>query len=186
MPGGFVCSGSLKGRSPSDEIRDAVPAGAAPEALQARSSAPSTRSTRPAGIELDSLSSLGPTFVLKADVHPAEERPPIVAEMWLYPDGSRILELSTKCLPNEAFQVAAEARAYLEVHGRRPERGPADEDASRRSTSSGPSCARRRRTGPRTAGSAAGTKAATTPRRRTTTGATTRRTTTRKATTTKR
>jgi hypothetical protein len=33
--------------------------------------------------------------------------------MWLYPDGGRIVELSTKCLPSEAFQVAAEARAYL-------------------------------------------------------------------------
>jgi hypothetical protein len=37
----------------------------------------------------------------------------MVAEMWLYPDGSRILELSTKCRPAEAFQVAAETRAYL-------------------------------------------------------------------------
>ena len=33
--------------------------------------------------------------------------------MWFYPDGSRILELSTKCAPAEAFQVAAETRAYL-------------------------------------------------------------------------
>ena len=37
--------------------------------------------------------------------------------MWLYQDGSRILELSTKALPNEAFQVAAEARAYLVSKG---------------------------------------------------------------------
>jgi len=34
-------------------------------------------------------------------------------EVWLYPDGSRIVELSTKAVPSEAFQVAAEARAYL-------------------------------------------------------------------------
>ena len=33
--------------------------------------------------------------------------------MWLYPDGSRILELSTKATPSDAFQVAAETRAYL-------------------------------------------------------------------------
>ena len=37
--------------------------------------------------------------------------------MWLYPDGSRILELSTKCAPAEAFQVAAEARAFLTAQG---------------------------------------------------------------------
>ena len=37
----------------------------------------------------------------------------MVAELWFYPNGTRILELSTKCLPNEAFQVAAETRAFL-------------------------------------------------------------------------
>ena len=37
--------------------------------------------------------------------------------MWLYPDESRILELSTKCLPAEAFQTAAETRAYLTQRG---------------------------------------------------------------------
>jgi hypothetical protein len=41
----------------------------------------------------------------------------MVAEMWLYPDGARIFELSTKCLPSEPFQVATEARVYLGEHG---------------------------------------------------------------------
>jgi hypothetical protein len=41
----------------------------------------------------------------------------IVAEAWLFPDGSRILEISLKCLPAEAFQVAAEARAWLAKRG---------------------------------------------------------------------
>ena len=30
--------------------------------------------------------------------------------MWLYPDGSRILELSTNAPPDGAFQVTAESR----------------------------------------------------------------------------
>ena len=37
--------------------------------------------------------------------------------MWIYPDGSRILELSTRCETNEAFQVAAETRAFLVERG---------------------------------------------------------------------
>ncbi len=37
--------------------------------------------------------------------------------MALYPDNSRILELSTKCAPSEAFQVAAETRAFLAGRG---------------------------------------------------------------------
>jgi hypothetical protein len=40
-----------------------------------------------------------------------------VAEVWLYPDGSRILGLSTRCDSAEAFQVAAELRVYLAAHG---------------------------------------------------------------------
>ena len=44
---------------------------------------------------------------------PADFKRPMVAELWFYPDGSRILELSTKCKPSEAFQVAAETRAFL-------------------------------------------------------------------------
>ena len=31
----------------------------------------------------------------------------MVAEVWMYPSASRVLELSTKCLPGEAFDVAA-------------------------------------------------------------------------------
>ena len=41
----------------------------------------------------------------------------MVAELWLYPSGDRIFELSTKCLPSEAFQVAAETRVYLSENG---------------------------------------------------------------------
>jgi hypothetical protein len=41
----------------------------------------------------------------------------MVAELWFLPDGSRILELSTKCTPAEAFQAAAEAKVFLARHG---------------------------------------------------------------------
>ena len=52
--------------------------------------------------------------MLKLQVHPPGARPHgWSAELWLYPDGSRILELSTKCVPAEAIKRAVEARAYL-------------------------------------------------------------------------
>jgi hypothetical protein len=56
---------------------------------------------------------LGPTFLLKAKHNPKNFNRRIVIEMWLYPDGSRILEISTKSPPEEAFQVAAEFKSYL-------------------------------------------------------------------------
>jgi hypothetical protein len=71
----------------------------------------------PAGIDFDALVPLGPTFILKLTFFPKELQRRFVAELWLYQDGSRILELSTKALANEAFQVAAETRAYLVSKG---------------------------------------------------------------------
>ena len=41
----------------------------------------------------------------------------LVSELWLYPDNSMILELSTKCAPSEAFQVAAETGSFLTQKG---------------------------------------------------------------------
>jgi hypothetical protein len=75
------------------------------------------RAHAPDAIELDDLAVLGPIFVLKLKWQPRGFARKMVAEMWLYPDGARIFELSTKCLPDEAFQVAAEARLFLSEHG---------------------------------------------------------------------
>jgi hypothetical protein len=71
----------------------------------------------PEGIELDDLTLLGPIFVLKLSWTPKQLRQKMVAEAWFYPNGSRILELSTKCPPAEMFQAAAEARGYLADNG---------------------------------------------------------------------
>jgi hypothetical protein len=71
----------------------------------------------PEGLELGDLSILGPILVLKLKFAPEEYGRKLVAELWLYPDNSLLLELSTKCPPSEAFQVAAETRAFLTQHG---------------------------------------------------------------------
>ena len=71
----------------------------------------------PEGLDLDALSILGPVFVLKLRFSPEGYDRKLVAELWLYPDNSMVLELSTKCAPGEAFQVAAETRAFLLERG---------------------------------------------------------------------
>jgi hypothetical protein len=60
---------------------------------------------------------LGPINVFKLKFAPKGFSRRLVAELWLYPDGERILELSTKCAPGEGFQVAAEMRAFLADRG---------------------------------------------------------------------
>ena len=117
LPGGFVCSASFKGRSTNTEVRDAVRGQRPLRKVFSKEQRAFYAQRAPEGVTLDELVPLGPTFILKAVLNPTELGRRFVAEMWLYPDGSRILELSTKCVPGEAFQVAGEARAYLVAHG---------------------------------------------------------------------
>jgi hypothetical protein len=117
MPGGFVCSGSMKGVSTGADIHDAVRGRKALRRIFSKEQREFYRKHAPAGIELDALVPLGPTFLLKLTFMPKALQRKFVAEMWLYPDGSRILELSTKATPSNAFQIAAESRAYLVSKG---------------------------------------------------------------------
>jgi hypothetical protein len=117
MPGGFVCSASFKGVCSGKEVRD-VAAGAAPvSSLFSKEQRAFYKAHAPVGIGMSSLVAMGPCFVLKAKHQPDDFERRIVVEMWLYPDGSRILEVSTKCLPNEGFQAGAEFKAYLARQG---------------------------------------------------------------------
>jgi hypothetical protein len=117
MPGGFVCSASFKGICRSQDVRD-VAAGTLPlRKLFSKEQRAFYDAHAPAGLTMDKLVVLGPTFLLKAKHLPKDFDYRLVIELWLYPDGSRILELSTKCPPNQTFQVAAEFKAYLAKHG---------------------------------------------------------------------
>jgi hypothetical protein len=117
IPGGFVCSGRLKCEADSDAIRRVLLGERALRKLYTKEQRSLFKAHAPDGIELDDLSALGPIFVLKLKWQPRDFGRKMVAEMWLYPNGERIFELSTKCLPSEAFDVAAEARVYLAGHG---------------------------------------------------------------------
>ena len=116
MPGGYVCSASFKGTSTNERVMQ-VALGERPIGkLFSKGQRAFYADHAPEGLGLDDLSILGPINLVKLKFRGDLGRK-VVAELWLYPDGTRILELSTKCAPSEAFQVAAEARAYLESNG---------------------------------------------------------------------
>lgn len=121
MRGGFVCSGSFKGVAKAP-IRETLLEGRPLRKLFSKGQREFYAEHAPAGVALDDLVQLGPIFVLKLKGQPAGLERKVVVELWSYPDGSRILELSTKCLPDEAFRVTAEVREWLESRGI----GPAD------------------------------------------------------------
>jgi hypothetical protein len=117
MPGGYVCSATLKGVVPKDGVRVAVKGEQPLRKLFTKEQRAFYAQHAPEGIAIDDLTILGPIFVLKLKSPPGVKGRRLVSEMWLYPDGSRILELSTKCLTTEAFQVAAEGRVFLSERG---------------------------------------------------------------------
>jgi hypothetical protein len=116
MPGGYVCSASYKGKVPLGAVKQVLMGTQQTRKLFSKPQRAFFKEQAD-GIELDELSVLGPLTVLKLKFEPPEFARRMVAELWFYPDGSRILELSTKCQPSEAFQVAFETRAFLASKG---------------------------------------------------------------------
>jgi hypothetical protein len=117
MPGGYVCSASLKGKPATGDTRK-VGLGEEPiRRLFSKDQRAFFKAHAPEGISMDSLSVLGPIFVLKGNFTPDGFNRQLTAEMWLYPDGRRLLELSTKCAPGEMMQAATEARLFFGEHG---------------------------------------------------------------------
>jgi hypothetical protein len=113
MPGGFVCSGSFKGTASNEAIREVAAGRRSIRKLFSKAQREFYAAHAPDGLELDQLSVLGPIPILKLKIKPEGFGRRLVGELWLYPDGSQIVELSTKAQPSEAFQVATEARGLL-------------------------------------------------------------------------
>jgi hypothetical protein len=117
MPGGYVCSASFKAKLAKPRVKG-VARGETPVHKAFTEEQRAFYAAHAAsGVALDELVVLGPVAVFKLKLPVEELGRKLTLEMWNYPDGSRILELSTKCEPSEAFQVAAEARAYLSSRG---------------------------------------------------------------------
>jgi len=117
VPGSFVCSGTLKAKMDNAEVRDVAFGRASLESLLSDEQRKLFAEHAPEGIALDDLAVLGPILVLKLKFQPEGYAGQMVLEVWSYPDSSRVLELSTKCRPREAFQVAAETRVFLSKRG---------------------------------------------------------------------
>jgi hypothetical protein len=116
-PSGYVCSGTLKGKLKPDRVERAVHGRLPIRKLFSKRQRAFFGAHAPEGLTLDDLAVLGPMFVLKLKTSPEGIDRKLVSEMWLYPDGARILELSTKCAPPEMFDTAAEARSFLSKRG---------------------------------------------------------------------
>jgi hypothetical protein len=117
MPGGYVCSASLKNRLEASSVQAVTVGGRPIHKLFSKEQRAFYAANAPSGLALDDLVVLGPVTVFKLKFSPEGYDRAMVAELWYYPDNSRILELSTKCLPGEALQAGVESRVFLKGRG---------------------------------------------------------------------
>jgi hypothetical protein len=118
MPGAFVCSGSLKAKVDNSDVREVMQGKRPVRKLFSPEQRFLYAEYAPKGVDLDSLTACGPINLVKSKF--ALKEYPAVAELWFYPDGSRTLELSMRCAPDEAVRIAADARAFLASRGIEP------------------------------------------------------------------
>jgi hypothetical protein len=117
MPDGtFMCSASYKGDATGQDVLDVTHGMKTIRSLFSKEQLAFYEAHAPAGIDMNLLRIQGPILVLKAKHRPKEFKRGITVELWLWPDGKHILEISTKCAPAEAFQTGLEFRTYLERH----------------------------------------------------------------------
>jgi hypothetical protein len=113
MPGSYVCSASFKGRAKTGAVAE-VTAGERPlRKLFSKPQRSFFEEHSPDGVDLDDLAVLGPVHALKLKVSPEGLGRRLAVELWFYPDGSRILELSTKCAPADWFEATTTSRNFL-------------------------------------------------------------------------
>ncbi|GAB7004537.1 hypothetical protein JCM18899A_20100 [Nocardioides sp. AN3] len=117
MPGGYVCSGSMKHTVTAAAVLASTSGEQPLRKLFSKEQRAFYAAHAPAGLALDDLSVLGPILVLKLKFNPADLAQRLVVELWTYPDGSRVVELSTKAVPGQALPVAVHARSYLQSLG---------------------------------------------------------------------
>ena len=117
MPGGFVCSATLGAKMRPGKVKEALSGGRTRRSLFTKAQRAFYERSAADAPPIDELSTLGPITVLKLKFSPHGYEGRLVAELWTYPDGSRILELSTKAATSEAFETAARTRRFLEERG---------------------------------------------------------------------
>ena len=117
MPKGYVCSASMKGKTTADDVRAVIRKKMKIRDLFTKNQRAFYKANAPDGLKLSELSVLGPINLMRLPFEPDGLKRKFVAELWMYPDGSRILELSTKAQPGDAFDVAAATRDFLKKKG---------------------------------------------------------------------
>jgi hypothetical protein len=117
MPGSYVFSGALKARLGVHDVERAMAERRPLRALFTKPQLKLLAAHLPRQAGVDDLTILGPVDVWRHKLVPEGLDRTLLVEQWTFPDGSRILELSTRCPPDATLRVAAQLAAVLGEHG---------------------------------------------------------------------
>ena len=116
LPSHSVCSGALKKRLGRGEVARAVAAGRPLTRLLSPHQRRLLGKYAPA-VDLGAVTVFGPIHVRCQNVKLRGFDRGLTAERWRYPDGSDLVELSTRCPVDEAAAVAARVSVALRAYG---------------------------------------------------------------------
>ena len=112
MPGQFVCTGAMTRRLGRHDVERTLTRGRPLRALFSSEQL----ALLPSGVRVNDLSLFGPVQVRREKMLPLGADFRLAVERWTYPDGSSILELSTRCRARSAVPVAAQLASVLRAY----------------------------------------------------------------------
>ncbi|GAA2606116.1 hypothetical protein [Paractinoplanes durhamensis] len=120
LPSHAVCSGALKKRLGRRDVSRAVAAGRPLITLLSTQQRRMLTKYAPPSVRPKDLTVFGPIHVHRRNFKLRGLKQGLTAERWRYPDGTYLLELSTRCPVDEAGAVAARVSRALRSHGVAP------------------------------------------------------------------
>jgi hypothetical protein len=117
MPGAYVCSAALKSRLGSDDVAVAMSDDRPLHTLFSPRQRALLAPRLPRDVSIDDLTVFGPVDARRHKLALAGSDRILLAEQWTFPDKTRLLELSTRCLPGHALHTAAHTATLLRAHG---------------------------------------------------------------------
>ena len=115
-PDSFVCSGALKQRLGRSSVERAVEGRSRLRTLFSDDQIALMDSRLSGRVTIDELDALGPVEVHRTRPRDGEPGDGLELQEWLYPDDSRLLEVSTRCTSTDLLQTALDAKALLDLH----------------------------------------------------------------------
>ena len=111
--GGWVCSGSLAARTPPGRVVDVLHGHRPASHVLTAAQRAFLAAHAPAGTALDDLAVSGPVLALVLAFAPDGHDGEVRAEVSLHADGRRTMDVSVRCTPATAAEVAARTAALL-------------------------------------------------------------------------